>query len=168
VQKLAEALELRGEDHADFEAAAHRSSSHRAAVEPSHRNLPAPLTSLIGREREVAAVASLVRLENTRLLTLTGPGGVGKTCLSLEVAECSHEAFADGVVFVPLAPLRDAALLPSVLAETLGIKEVSGEPLQETLEKHLQDKQVLLVLDNFEHLLTAAPWSANSLRGAGS
>ena len=150
-------MELRGEDHADFEAAARRSSAHRAAVEPSHRNLPAPLTSLIGREREVAAVASLVRLENTRLLTLTGPGGVGKTRLSLEVAECSHEAFADGVVFVPLAPLRDAALLPSVLAETLGIKEVSGEPLQETLEKHLQDKQVLLVLDNFEHLLTAAP-----------
>jgi predicted ATPase len=150
-------LELRGEDHAAFEVAARRSSAHRAAVEPSHRNLPAPLTSLIGREREVAAVASLVRLENTRLLTLTGPGGVGKTRLAVEVAECSHEAFAGGVVFVPLAPLRDTVLLPSVLAETLGIKEVSGEPLQETLEKHLQDKQVLLVLDNFEHLLTAAP-----------
>jgi predicted ATPase/DNA-binding XRE family transcriptional regulator len=157
VQKLAEALELRGEDHAAFEAAARRSSAYRAAVEPSHRNLPVPLTSLIGREREVAAIASLVRLENTRLLTLTGPGGVGKTRLALEVAESSHEAFADGVVFVPLAPLRDAALLPSVLAETLGVKEVSGEPLQETLEKHLQDKQMLLVLDNFEHLLTAAP-----------
>ncbi len=156
VQKLAEALELRGEDHADFEAAARRSSAYRAAVEP-HRNLSAPLTSLIGREREVATVASLLRLENTRLLTLTGPGGVGKTRLALEVAECSHEAFAGGIVFVPLAPLRDAALLPSVLAETLGIKEVSGEPLQETVEKHLQDKQVLLVLDNFEHLLTAAP-----------
>jgi predicted ATPase/DNA-binding XRE family transcriptional regulator len=156
VQKLAEALKLRGEDHAAFEAAARRSSTHRAAVEPSHHNLPAPLTSFIGREREVAAVASLLRLENTRLLTLTGPGGVGKTRLALEVAERSHGAFADGVVFVPLAPLRDAALLPSVLAETLRTKEVAGEALQETLEKHLQDKQVLLVLDNFEHLLTAA------------
>jgi predicted ATPase len=92
-----------------------------------------------------------------RLLTLTGPGGVGKTRLALEVAERSREAFADGMVFVALAPLRDAALLPSVLAETLGIKEVAGEALQETLIQRLQDRQMLLVLDNFEHLLTAAP-----------
>jgi predicted ATPase len=65
--------------------------------------------------------------------------------------------FADGVVFVPLAPLRDATLLSSVLAETLGIKEVAGQTLQETLTRRLQDRQVLLVLDNFEHLLTAVP-----------
>ncbi|MDX6381571.1 MAG: hypothetical protein QOI57_2595, partial [Rubrobacteraceae bacterium] len=65
--------------------------------------------------------------------------------------------FADGIVFVPLAPLRDAALLSSVLAETLGVKEVAGQALQETLTRYLQDRQMLLVLDNFEHLLTAAP-----------
>jgi predicted ATPase len=69
----------------------------------------------------------------------------------------ARDAFADGVVFVPLAPLRDAALLPSVLAETLGIKEVAGQALQETLTRHLQDRQMLLVLDNFEHLSTVAP-----------
>ena len=105
----------------------------------------------------MASVASLLRREEVRLLTLTGTGGVGKTRLAVEVAERSREAFADGMVFVPLASLRDTALLPSVLAEMLGTKEVAGQALQETLTRGLQDKQMLLVLDNFEHLLTAAP-----------
>ena len=90
-------------------------------------------------------------------MTLTGPGGVGKTRLAVEVAGRSRKAFADGVAFVPLAPLRDAALFPSALAETLGIKEVAGEAPQQTLERHLRDRRMLLVLDNFEHLLAAAP-----------
>src|SRR5918998_387805 len=102
-----------------------------------------------------AAAALLLRVE-VRVLTLTGPGGVGKTRLAVEVAGRSGKAFADGFAFVPLAPLRDVTLFPTVLTETLGIKEVAGEAPQETLEKHLRDRQMLLVLDNFEHLRSAA------------
>ncbi len=103
VQKLAEALKLTGQDLARFEAAARGSPARRASL-PSLYNVPAPPTSLIGRDQEVAAVTRLLRV---RLLTLTGPGGVGKTRLALAVAERSREMFVDGVVFVPLAPLRD-------------------------------------------------------------
>ena len=156
VEKLAEALGLTGQDLARFEAAARRSSVRRA-VGLTHRDLPVPPTPLVGRDREATNVARLLLREEVRLLTLTGPGGVGKTRLALEVAGRSGEAFADGVAFVPLAPLRDAAPFPSVLAQTLGINEVAGEAPQQTLERHLQDRRMLLVLDNFEHLLAAAP-----------
>jgi 2-keto-3-deoxy-galactonokinase len=83
-----------------------------------------------------------------------------------ELAAHSREAFADGVAFVPLAPMRDVALLLSVLAKTLEVKEVESEALRESLEKHLQGKQVLLVLDNFELLLTAVPLVASDARCA--
>jgi transcriptional regulator with XRE-family HTH domain len=126
VGKLVEALKLTDPERARFESAARNSSARFATVRPSQDNLPIPLTHLIGRDEEVMTVVCLLHREEVRLLTLTGPGGVGKTRLAVAVAERSREAFADGVVFVPLASLRDAALLPSVLAETLGIKEVAG------------------------------------------
>ena len=157
VEKLAEAMGLRGHDLARFEAAARRPSVRRATAERSHGDLPAPTTPLVGRDHDAKSVVRLLLREDVRLLTLTGPGGVGKTRLALEVAKRSRNAFADGVAFVPLAPLRDDALFPSVLAQTLGIKEVASETPQQTLERHLQDRQMLLVLDNFEHLLAAAP-----------
>jgi predicted ATPase/DNA-binding XRE family transcriptional regulator len=157
VEKLAEALGLRGHDLARFEAAARRSSVRRATAQPSHGDLPTPATPLVGREHEATSVVRLLLREEVRLLTLTGPGGVGKTRLALEVVGRLRNAFADGVAFVPLAPLRDAALFPSALAQTLGIKEVAGEAPQQTLERHLPDKRMLLVIDNFEHILAAAP-----------
>ncbi|HET7273298.1 MAG TPA: tetratricopeptide repeat protein [Rubrobacter sp.] len=157
VDKLAEALGLAGRDLARFRAAARRSPVRHAIAEPSRDDLPTPATPLIGRDREARSVVRLLLREDVRLLTLTGPGGIGKTRLALEVAGRSRDAFPDGISFVPLASLRDAALFPSVLAETLGIKEVAGQALLETLTRYLQDGQVLLVLDNFEHLPTAAP-----------
>jgi len=110
VGQLAAALGLKGQDLARFEAAARRSSVRHATAEPSHGDLPAPATPLVGRDHEATSVVRLLLHEEVRLLTLTGPGGVGKTRLAVEVAERSRNAFADGVAFVPLAPLRDAAL----------------------------------------------------------
>jgi predicted ATPase/class 3 adenylate cyclase len=119
-------------------------------------NLPVQLTPLIGRDRELAEVAALLREEGVRLLTLTGTGGTGKTRLALQAAADVVEAFADGVFFVSLAPIRDRELVLPTVAQTLALREVSGEPISETLASYLAEKQTLLVLDNFEQVLDAA------------
>jgi non-specific serine/threonine protein kinase len=116
-----------------------------------------PLTPLIGREREVALATALLARPNVRLLTLTGPGGIGKTRLALRVAADLGSAFADGVRFVPLASVLDPALVASTVARDLGLQGVDVRPAEVALEEALRGAELLLVLDNFEHVLAAGP-----------
>jgi predicted ATPase len=130
-------------------------------TEPERRtplhNLPVQLTSLIGREQEVAAACALLRRSDVRFLTLTGTGGVGKTRLGLQVATDLLHDFPDGICLVLLAPISDPDLVIPTIAQTLGVKEVGTRSLLELLKAHLQNKHLLLFLDNFEQVLSAAP-----------
>jgi len=119
-------------------------------------NLPFQPTPFIGREKEVANVQRQLLQKDVRLVTLTGPGGVGKTRLSLQVAAESSERFADGTWFVSLAPISDPDLVIPTIAEALEVRETRGRPLLEQLEASLYEKQVLLLLDNFEQVVSAA------------
>src|SRR5215208_552281 len=129
-------------------------------------NLPLQPTPLVGREKEVAEVCDLVRSGETRLLTLTGPGGIGKTRVALQTAADLLDEFPDGTFFVPLATLTEAQLFSSAIAETLGVKETGEQPLDESLEDYLGERRMLLVLDNFEQVLGAAPAVTELLAGA--
>jgi len=118
-------------------------------------NLPLQLTSFVGREEEIAEVRRL--LGQTRLLTLTGAGGTGKSRLALQVAGELLAELRDGVFFVDLSSVTDPALVPSIVAKTLRVPEVAGRPLLEAVKDHLRDKQLLLVVDNFEQVADAGP-----------
>ena len=120
-------------------------------------NLPIQPTLLIGREREVAAFRALMAREAVRLVTLTGPGGTGKTRLALQVAADLLAGRQDGVWFVPLATVTDPAQIAAAIAETFGQREVGGTPLLDTLIAFLREKELLLVLDNFEQVVEGAP-----------
>lgn len=120
-------------------------------------NLPAQLTPLLGRETALAALQTLVRQPTVRLVTLTGPGGVGKTRLSRAVGWQLLTNFMDGVFEIKLADVRDPQLVMSALAQTLGVREAGGQPLQQCLTEHLHAKETLLLIDNFEQVIDAAP-----------
>src|SRR5918995_3373716 len=128
-------------------------------------NLPAPRSSFVGRERETEEVKS--ELATTRLLTLTGVGGSGKTRLALEVARDLVAAYSDGAWLVELAPLSEGALVPKAVAEALGVPERPAEPLADTLSEALRDRQLLLILDNCEHLLGASDRLVDQLPDSG-
>jgi predicted ATPase/class 3 adenylate cyclase len=119
-------------------------------------NLPVLRAALLGRERDVTVVRELLLRDEVGLVTLTGPGGTGKTRLGLQVAAELLDEFGDGVFFVDLAPLRDPELVASSIAQSLGTPEMPARPLQESLKIHLGAKHLLLLLDNFEHVLAAA------------
>ena len=128
-------------------------------------SLPKPLTSFIGRERELAQATRL--LQGSYLVTLTGPGGSGKTRLCIALAEAVARDYPDGVYFVPLAPVRDPGLVPSTIAQSIGLQDARDRPLMEHLVSQLAGRQVLIVLDNFEHLLAGAPVVTRLLQETG-
>jgi len=163
---LADALHLSVEERAALDRTFVRT---RAPVSPSAPGpapafdidgapgaLPAQPTPFIGREREVEVVRARLLDPETRLLTLTGPGGVGKTRLALQAAAAARAAFADGVVFVALAALSDPDLVLPTIAQAVGVAEEAGRPLVDTLAATLREQRLLLVLDNVEQVLPAA------------
>ncbi|MEZ4867603.1 MAG: tetratricopeptide repeat protein [Caldilineaceae bacterium] len=122
-----------------------------------HHNLPAQVTPLLGRQAAVAAVQALLRWADVRLVTLTGPGGVGKSRLGEAVAWTLLADFADGVFVIELAAVRDPQLVLSAIAKTLEVRDQDSTPLHQRLQEYLQEKQCLLLLDNFEQVIGAAP-----------
>jgi class 3 adenylate cyclase len=135
-------------------------------LEAYRNNLPLQPTPLIGREKEVSEVCDLLRGEATRLLTLTGPGGIGKTRLALQAAADLLDDFHDGTFFSQLATVTEAELLLPAVAETLGVRETGEQPLFGSLKDYLSERRLLLLLDNFEQVLEAAPAVTELLAGA--
>jgi predicted ATPase/class 3 adenylate cyclase len=129
-------------------------------------NLPAQATPFIGRDSELRSVKEKLSSPNMRLLTLSGVGGTGKTRLALHAAADMVDEFEHGVFFVPLAALGDPGLVLQAIAQAFGVREAAGRPLNELLQEHLRDKQILLVLDNFEQVIAAAPLVSDLLTAA--
>ena len=145
-------------DLGGFVTPAPRRDRHRGGA-----SLPIPPTTLVGRAGVVADVVALLRRDDVRLLTLTGPGGVGKTSLALTVAAVVAGEFRDGAVLVDLAPVHDATLVSVAIAQALGLREIPGQSPRDALAAAVGDRQVLLVLDNLEQVIAAAPAIATLL-----
>jgi predicted ATPase/class 3 adenylate cyclase len=131
------------------------------SLEATPNNLPQQVTSFIGRERELAEAKGL--LEQSRLVTLLGMGGLGKTRLSLQMGADVLEHYPDGVWFLDLAPIKDASLVAQVAAQVLGVREEAGKPMQQTLCAHVKERTLLLIIDNCEHLVGACATLADAL-----
>ena len=165
VRSLADALQLPEDERAALAGSVPRRGG-ATRVAPSVAPavvLPEPPSSLVGRERDAQKLGAILRRGETRLLTLTGPGGVGKTRLVLEVARNVAGDFPDGAFFVGLAPLSDPDFVAPTISQALGLRETGEKASRESLLAYLHRTKLLLVLDNFEHLLGAAPEVASLL-----
>jgi transcriptional regulator with XRE-family HTH domain len=158
IKSLADALKLSEEARATLLGTVPQRGAVTGSAAPVSvpvLNLPTPSTSLLGRERQLREIRAFLR--EARLLTLTGTGGVGKTRLVVEAARDAAQLFPDGAVFVALAPLGDSSFVLPTVAQSLGLREAGDQAPREALRVYLREKQLLLVLDNFEHVLEAAP-----------
>jgi transcriptional regulator with XRE-family HTH domain len=153
---LTKAMNLEAEPRAALFAAARPPLPADDTKAAPPQVLPFPPTPLLGREQEVAQALGFLQARGVRLLTLTGPGGVGKTRLALELAHTLRAGFADGLAWIDLTALRDPSLVPQTVAHVLGLREQVDHAFPEQVRAYLQDKHFLLLLDNVEHLLSAA------------